>query len=191
MKNVNNNLKINLIGETWKLKQILLNADEKMFWLKTAEKLRKPLFEAIIDPFFYHYLNDKKIKSFEDTSGFNLEGLFNNNKNQIEIWYGGKKVQKLIMNELDNSLLLFPLFTVSVKDIPETLPASIYVEQMEIGLFGSFEIKRLNQFKIEDLEFKLINFQNKRILQNLIYENQLITCNKKDTLITSQNSFEI
>ena len=191
MKYVNNKLKINLIGETWKLKQILVDKDQKMLWSKTAEKLRKPLFEAIIDPFFYHYLNNEKIKSFEDTNGFKMEGLLNNTKNQIEIWYRGKKVQKLLMNELDNSLLLFPLYSVSVRNIPETLPSGIYVEEIEIGLFGSFEIKKLTKFNIEDLEFRLINFQDKMILQNLTYQNQPITCAKKETLVTYQNSFEI
>ena len=80
-------LKINLFGETWKLKQILIKEDQELRWLKIAERLRKPIHEAIIDPFFYHYLNNKKIKSMEDIEGFQIEGLLNNVKNQIEIWY--------------------------------------------------------------------------------------------------------
>lgn len=191
MKHVNSKLKINLIGETWTLRKFILEENQMNLFLKMAEKLNKPLWEAIVDPFFYHHLKDKKIQTFEDVSQLLFQGLLNNTKNQIEIWYKGKKIQKLIIDELDNSLLLFPLYSVAVGEIPENLYSGIYIEQHEIGLFGSFEIKDLAQFNIEDLEFKLINFQDKMMVQSLSYKGQTMKCYKRETLIVYQNSFEI
>jgi hypothetical protein len=184
-------LKINLFGEIWKLKQILIKEDQELPWLKIAERLRKPLHEAIIDPFFYHYLNDKKIKSMEDIEGFQIEGLLNNAKNQIEIWYQRKKVQKLKINDLDSSLLLFPLYTVSLTKLAEDLSSGIYVEQKEIGLFGNFEIAEVPNFNIENLEFELLEFKERLLVQSLKYLKNNIKVKKKDTVVIYQNAFKI
>ncbi len=186
-----NKLKINLFGEAWSLKRLFLENEKETHWLKIAEKLRKPLHEAIIDPFFYHFLNDNKIKSIDDIEGLQIEGLLNSQKNQIEIWYQSKKIQKLKINELDSSLLLFPLYTVSIHKPFEILQSGIYVEQKEIGLFGSFEIDEMPNFNIENLEFKLLEFKEKLFLHKLEYQKQSFKLKKKDTIVTYQNGFII
>lgn len=191
MNYANNKLKINLFGESFRLIKILVEKEEESNWSKIAARLHKPLQEALTDPFFYHYLNNKKIKSIEDITEVKTEGLINNSKNQIEIWYQGKKVQKLKIDELDSSLLLFPLYTVSLNKIVGDLQPGIYVEQKEIGLYGSFEISEITDFNIGSLDFKLLEYKERFLLTQLEYEKQILTMKKKDTVVTYQNGFKI
>lgn len=191
MKHINNKLKISLFGETWKLKQIIVDKEQEEQWLKIAERLRKPLCQAIIDPFFYHYLNDKKYKSLDDIKGFQIEGLINNSKNQIEIWYQGFKIKKFKMNELDTSLLLFPLYNVEVKKMTSDLSPGIYVEQREIGLYGNFQIQEVLDFINDDLVFKIFEYKNTFHLEKLQYQNEPVISKKRDTVVVYQNGFEV
>jgi hypothetical protein len=183
-------LKINLYGEAWKLKQLILSEEQKTTFEAIAKRMKQPLKEVIIEPFFYHYLKSKKIQSFDDLEGNNTEGLINSSKNQIEIWFKNKKVQKLKINHLREELLLFPLYNTTIQKTSPLFEKGIYVEQKEIGLIGSFEIY-IGVFNIDDLEFQLLQTTEWTLLERLVYQNQVLTNKKKDTLITFQNCFEI
>lgn len=185
-----NKLKINLLGEAWKLKQLVLSAELLHTIEEVVTKMKQPLTEAFIDPFFYYYLKNKSIQSIDDLQGNCLEGLINSPKNQIEIWYKNKKVQKLKINDLKEELLLFPLYKTIIQKTNLQLEKGIYIEQKEIGLIGSFEIYTDN-FSIDDLEFQLLHTNEQTILEKLVYKNQVLVCKKKNSLLTFQNCFEI
>lgn len=183
-------LKINLYGEAWKLNQLLLTEDQKIKFEVVAQRMKQPLEEVIIDPYFYYLLKSKAILSAEDLAVNCIEGLLNTSKNQIEIWYRNRKVQKLKCNDLKEELVLFPLYNTTIQKMKPCLEKGLYVEQKEIGLVGSFEIKTDN-FNIDDLEFQLLRSNKPLLLKGLVYNNQVLKSKKKDTLITFQNSFEI
>jgi hypothetical protein len=104
-----NKLKINLFGEIWKLKKLII-PDKFMEVIENYSITKsQSITDVITDPFFYHKLQNKKIQSVEDWEGNYIEGLINTPKNNIEIWYKNKKVQKLKINDLNNELLLFSL----------------------------------------------------------------------------------
>ena len=183
-------LKINLLGEAWKLKQLVVSDELLHTFEEVATKMKQPFTEALIDPFFYHYLKNKNIQSIDDLYGNSVEGLINSSKNQIEIWYKNKKVQKLKINDLMEELLLFPLYNTTIQKTNLNLENGIYIEQKEIGLIGSFEIYTDN-FIIDDLEFQLLKTKEQTILEKLVYKNQVLESKKKDNLLTFQNCFEI
>jgi hypothetical protein len=183
-------LKINLIGEAWKLKQLVLSNELLNAFEEVATRMKQPLIEVLIDPFFYHYLKNKTIQSIDDLQGNSIEGLINSPKNQIEIWYKNKKVQKLKINDLKEELLLFPLYKTTIHKANPNLENGIYIEQKDIGLIGSFEIYTDN-FIIDDLEFQLLQTKEQTILEKLVYKNQDLVCKKKDSLLTFQNCFKI
>lgn len=185
-----NKLKINLFGESWKLKRLTLAEALLQTLEETASRMKQPLVEVIIDPFFYHYLKIKTIQSIDDLPGNYTEGLINSPKNQIEIWCKNKKVQKLKIDDLNEELLLFPLYNTTVQKANHSVANGVYIEQKKIGLIGSFEIITDN-FNIDDLEFQLLQTDKLTILERLIYKNQVLISKKKDTLITFQNCFEI
>jgi hypothetical protein len=181
-----NKLKINLFGEAWILKRISISNEQKIQWEKIALKMNQSLCKAIIDPYFYYLLNEDTIQSMNDLVLIKIGGLINNQKNQIEIWYKKRKVQKLKINDLLEELLLFPLYNTSVSRINPDYETGIYIEQKEIGLIGSYEI-RINDFNINNLEFHLLEVDGMIILKNLKYQNQNLKSVKSDALITFQN----
>lgn len=183
-------LKINLFGEFWKLKHLTLTESLLQTFEEVAMRMKQPLTELIIDPFFYHNLKNNAIQSIEDLEGNITEGLVNSPKNQIEIWYRNKKVKKLVINDLNEELLLFPLYSATLQKANSSLEKGIYIEQKEIGLIGCYEIYTKN-FNIDNLDFQLLQTDKLTILERLIYKNQVLISKKKDTLITFQNCFEI
>lgn len=185
-----NKLKINLFGEAWKLKQLTLSDELFQTFSETARRMKQPLTEVIIDPFFYHNLKNNAIQSIEDLEGNITEGLVNSSKNQIEIWYRNKKVEKLVINDLNEELLFFPLYNAIFQKVNSSLVKGIYIEQKEVGLIGSFEIYTDN-FNLDDLKFQLLQINELTILEKLVYKNQILISKKQDTVITFQNCFEI
>lgn len=185
-----NKLKINLFGEGWKLKQLVLSDIQLQTFEETATRMKQPLAAVIKDPFFYHYLKNKKIQTIDDLEGITTEGLLNSPKNQIEIWYKNRKLQKLQLNDLVEELLLFPLYKTTIQNSNPRIGNGLYIEQKEIGLIGSFEVYTDN-FNIDNLEFQLLQTNEYMLLQRMVYENQILIGKKKDTLITHQNSFKI
>ncbi|CAM4276436.1 hypothetical protein [Flavobacterium terrigena] len=185
-----NKLKINLLGEAWNIKQMVFSNELLHTFEEVAARMKQPLTDALIDPFFYHYLKNKTIQSIDDLQGNSVEGLINSPKNQIEIWYKNKKIKKLKINDLKEELLLFPLYNTTIQKSNINLENGIYIEQKEIGLIGSFEIHTDN-FIIDELEFQLLQTNEQTILEKLVYKNQVLVCKRKDSLITFQNCFEI
>lgn len=183
-------LKINLFGENRVLKRVLLSEEEIFFYTKIADKMDQPLKQALVDPFFYHLLKNPQINSLEDLNCEHWEGLINNPKNQIEIWFQNKKVQKFKIDALLEELLLFPLFQTSKTPSIDVAKSGIYIEQKEVGLINSFEVM-LEKFNLDQLLFEISNFQNINHLSGLKYDGLSLSKKKKDTLITYQNSFKI
>lgn len=64
------------------------------------------------------------------------------------------------------------------------------MEQKAIGFIASYEIK-MEEFTIEELQFQLLQFNNKQLLQKASYQNKKVFFRKKETLLIYQNSFEI
>ena len=190
MSQSTNKLKIKLFGEAWQQKKLSLTDELLQTFSETAKRMKLPLTEAIIDPFFYHYLKNSTIKSIDDLPGNCAESLINSPKNQIEIWYKNKKVQKLKINDLNEELLLFPLYNKTIQNAYPSLEKGIYVEQKEIGLIGSFEII-VDNFNIDNLEFRLLQTNEHTLLKKLVYKDQVLVSKRKDTLITFQHCFEV
>jgi hypothetical protein len=183
-------LKINFHGESWTLKKFACNDDDLKECLKVAARMKLPLVKALLDPFFYYYLKIQTIASTEYLPGTKWSGLLNSPKNQIEIWYNGKKIKKLHIKDIEQDLLLFPIYNKNKTDINEEYGPGIYVEQQAIGFVGSYELN-IESFNLEDLQFNLLQFNDKLLIQPPTYSNQKLHFRKKETLLIYQNSFEI
>jgi len=183
-------LKINLHGESWTLKKFECSEEDLRECLKVADKMKLPLVKALLDPFFYYYLKRPSVPSVEHLPGKKISGLLNTPKNQIELLLDGKKITKLQIKDFNQEQLLFPLYTVHKTEIREEYSPGIYVEQKAIGFIASYEIK-LEHFTIEDLEFNLVQFSDKLLLQKPACQNKKVYFRKKETLLIYQNSFEV
>jgi hypothetical protein len=91
-------------------------------------------------------------------------------KNQIEIWYDGKKIRKLNIADMDQDLLLFRMYNRNKTIITEEYGPGIYVEQYAIVFVGSYELN-IEYFNLEDLQFNLLQFNEKLLLQQPTYSN--------------------
>lgn len=186
-----NNLKINLHGESWTLKKFECSEDDLTQCLEVASKMKTPLAKAILDPFFYYYLKIPTIASVEHLPGYKISGLLHSPKNQIEILLDGKKIKKLQIKEiLEEPLSLFPLFKTEKTKLTADYKPGIYLEEQTIGFIGSYNIQ-LNSFTLEHLQFHLLEFNEKLLLEQPTYEGKVFRFKKKESLLTYQNSFEI
>jgi hypothetical protein len=183
-------LKINFHGESWTLKKFECSEHELDACLATADKMKLPLEKALLDPFFYYYLKIPAIASTEYLPGTKWSGLLDSPKNQIEIWYDGNKIRKLHIVDIDQDLLLFPIYNKNKIEITKEYNPGIYVEQKTIGFVGSYELN-IESFDLQDLKFNLLQFNDKLLLQQPTYSNQKLLFRKKETLLIYQNSFEI
>jgi hypothetical protein len=183
-------LKINFHGESWTLKKFECSDDHLKECLKVAARMKLSLEKALLDPFFYYYLKIPAIASTEHLPGTKWSGLLNSPKNQIEIWYDGKKIRKLHITDINQDLLLFPIYNKNKVDITEDYSPGIYIEQRAIGFVGSYELN-IESFNLEDLQFHLLQFNDKLLLQQPTYSNQKLLFKKKETLLNYQNGFEI
>jgi hypothetical protein len=77
------------------------------------------------------------------------EGLINSSKNQVEIWYKTKN-SKLKSKWFKWEIITFPFYTTLQSKVKFSFRERFYVEQTEIGLIASFEIKT-NEFNIDYL----------------------------------------
>ncbi|MET4083488.1 hypothetical protein ABIB40_003460 [Pedobacter sp. UYP30] len=183
-------LKINLFGELWKLSHLELTKAEYDCIKLRASEMNLPLTEALLDISFYdsHLFSG----SFRQKT---IEGLLNSYKNQIEIWFGGKKVQKIKMIDLNADFLLFPLFnTCETKLLYKEFEPGIYIEQREVGLVGSYE-KVIDRFSLTQLEFFITEMEIKigsiEILTEIKYCNESLKIKNSDTLITQQLCYKM
>jgi hypothetical protein len=183
-------LKINLYGESWTLKKFECSSTELSSCLDIAKQMKLNIEEALLSPFFYYNLRLTSIPSLEYLPGKNISGLLDTPSNQIEIWFDGIRISKLKISDFKHENLLFPLYNVEKIEVHERYEKGIYVEQKAYGLIGSYETL-IDSFKFENLNFKLLDIDNKTLLQKLIYKNKEMKLKKKDTLIRYQNGFQI
>lgn len=183
-------LKINLHGESWTLKKFECSEEDFNKCLRVAAKMKVPLVQALLNPFFYYYLKIPTIPSIEHLPGKKWSGLLNTPKNQVEIILDGKKIIKLHFKDFNQEQLLFPLYNIHKTEITENNKPGIYVEQKAIGFIASYEIK-VEHFTIDDLQFHLLQFNDKLLLQKPNYLNKKVLFRKKETLLIYQNSFEV
>lgn len=183
-------LKINLIGEWFTLMKVKLNPIEQEYFSQIANRLQQPLHQALLDPFFYHYLKLNTIPSLDKLPNKQLGGLVGKSNHQIEIWFNGKKTHKISISELEPNQYLFPLYNVKKKFITEPHHEGIYIEQKEMGFIGSFETSVID-FSMDDLNFSLLEINNHFLLENITHQNTKMVFKRKETLITYQNSYEI
>lgn len=166
-------LKINFHGESWMLKKFEFNDESLNECLKVAHKMKVPLFKALVDSFFYYYLKIPSIPSVQHLPGKKWSGLLATPKNQIEILLDGKKLKKLHFNDLNHEQLLFPLYNTHKTEITERYSPGIYLEQKAIGFIARYEIK-MEEFTIEELQFHLLQFNDKQLLQKPSYQNKKV-----------------
>lgn len=183
-------LKLNLFGELFTLKRVVLNQMEQEYYELIAARMKQPLHRAVLDPFFYYHLKLNSVDSLEKLPCEKVSGLMNTNKNQIEIWLEGKKILKLKLDELNQDQYLFPLYNIKKSVYNNRNNSGIYIEQKEIGFIGSYEFK-IEKFEMADLQFDFLEINNQLLLKSVNYPNCNRVFRKKETLITYQNSFLI
>ena len=182
-------LKINLFGEVLTIKRVVLNPIEQKYYELIAARIKLPLHQALLDPFFYYHLKLNSVDSLDKLPCEKVSGLINTPKNQIEIWLDGKKILKLKLDELNQDQYLFPLYNTKTTFVTND-KEGIYIEQKEIGFIGSYEFK-IEDFKLENLQFGLLLLNDQLLLQSIGYHNSKAIFKKKETLITYQNSYEL
>ncbi len=186
-----NKLKINLIGTGIEIRRILLPIEVIENW-KGKISPKRAITEALLDPFFYYKLKDKKYKSLEDLPCEKCSGILNAPKSQIELWFNRKKVSKLNTQELFNENVLFPLFNIEKKQHSFTEIKGIYIHQNEIGTIGTYELMvNSDALNMDDFTFEIDYFRNATFIKNIKYQNQDLAFIKKDTMITYQTGFEV
>lgn len=186
-----NKLKINFLGTGIEIKRILLPAEVLEDW-KGIINPKRTITEALLDPFFYYKLKDKKYTSLEDLPSEKCTGILNVPKSQIEFWFNRKKVYKLNTHELFNENVLFPLFNIERMQNPFIHTKGIYILQNEIGTIGTYELMVNSEIlNIDDFLFEIDTYQDMTFIKNIKYQNQNLEFIKKDTMITYQSGFEV
>jgi hypothetical protein len=189
MSNTSKKLKINVFGELWTLKKVSLSTIEMEYYRSIASGMNQPLHEALIDPFFYPKLKLENRQSFFDLKGEEISGATTNSANQLDIWCEGNR-EKIWIANLKNTTL-FPIYQVNFEEKVNTLSNGIYIETLEFGKIGSYEIV-VDSFIRENLEFHFLTYGKAILLQNkFCYNGKNLTKKKSDCSITSLHSFEI
>ena len=186
-----NKLKINFLGSGIEIKRILLPIDVLENWKRIINQ-KRTITEALLDPFFYYKLKDKKYNGLEDLPSEKCTGILNVPKSQIEFWFNRKKVYKLNTHELFDENVLFPLFNIEKAKNPFIHTKGIYILQNEIGTIGTFELMVNSEtLNIDDFIFEIDSIQNATFIKSIKYQNQNLKFIKKDTVITYQSGFEL
>ncbi|MDQ8004820.1 MAG: hypothetical protein REI64_08485 [Pedobacter sp.] len=175
-------LKINLFGESFIIKKLTPNIFLKEQLAEIATTNNISFNEVIQSP----PLIDDIAKCDCEII---IQGLLNTYKNQIEVWFGGKKILKLKMPNLNANNLLFPLYKCEVNEFSLSfLQPAFYNQRAEIGLIACYEIS-LESFNIDDLIFQISNLENKMLLTGIKYKDCVLFSLKTDTLIVQNFYF--
>ena len=186
-----NKLKINFLGTGIEIKRILVPVDVLENW-RIILNQKRTITDALLDPFFYYKLKDKKYTNLEDLPSEKCAGILNANKSQIEFWFNRKKVYKLFPHELFNENVLFPLFNVERRQDSFIKEKGIYIIQNEIGTIGTYELMVNSEaLNIDDFIFEIDSTQNSTFIKSIKYQNQNLEFIKKDTMITNQYGLEV
>ena len=188
-------LKINLYGESWRLKKLQLDEELANKLLGAFSALKISIGQALLDLEFYDHLNHPSLKGVEDLQFDEVGGLLNGRKSLVEIWFNGKKVQKLNLDSLFRPNTLFSLYNTRIFDIKkENLEPGIYLVENEIGLIACYELA-IENFEIDKLCFNLLTFQSKlkktEVLSELFYKDELLICKGSDVLLNESEGFLI
>jgi hypothetical protein len=186
-----NKLKISFLGTGIEIKRILVPEDVLKRW-KGIIQSKRTLVDALLDPFFFFQLKDKKYTSLEDLPAEQCTGILNFPKCQIEFWLNKKKVHKLNTHEIFNESVLFPLFNTekTTKSFIET--KGLYIIQHEIGTVGNYELAvNSEKMNFDDFTFEIDNCKEYNFVKSIKFQNQDLAFVKKDTMITYQTGFEI
>ena len=187
-------IKINIFGEGIEIRQLQLESEIYHHWNTIANKKGLLFPDLLLDPFFYHNIQDARFKELSDINASQISGMVNTPKSIIEIWFNRLKVLKIQSHELFNEMLLFPLFKVEKSNCFSThkLEKGVYVVQKTIGLLSSEQLEiESHQLNIDDFNFSISEFENVEFLIKIKYQNQNLNFIKSDTMITYQKAFEI
>jgi hypothetical protein len=188
-------LKINLYGESWRLKKLQLDEELANKLIEAFSALKISIGQALLDLEFYEHLNHPSLKGIEDLQFDEVGGLLNGRKSLLEIWFNGKKVQKLNLDSLFRPNTLFSLYNTRIFDIKkENLEPGIYLVENEIGLIACYELA-IENFEIDKLCFNLLTFQSEfkktEVLSELFYKDELLICQRSDVLLNESEGFVI
>ena len=188
-------LKINLYGESWRLKKLQLTQELANKLTEAFSVLKISIGQALLDLEFYEYLNHPSLNGVEDLQFDEVGGLLNSHKGLVEIWFNGKKVQKLNLDTLFRPNTLFSLYNTRILDIKkENLEPGIYLLENEIGLIACYELV-IENFEIDNLSFNLVTFQSElkkaEVLSELFYKDELLICKRSDVLLNESEGFII
>ena len=185
-------LKAKLYGESYKIHRLHFDNKYASQFHEVAVKLGEPLEEALLNINFFNHLKIKKIESLQDLKQSTYGGLIYNEKGQIEIWLGRRKLLKLKLEDLFHQQTLFPLYQTKFNKINSNLKSGLYLEEKEIGNIGIYETK-IENFEIEKLIFHLskvaftgIGYQ---LLNEICYNTSTLQSIKSDTLLRYQRCF--
>ncbi len=185
-------LKAKLYGESYKIHRLHFDTKYATQFHDVAVKLGEPFEEALLNINFFNHLNIKEIKSLQDLKQSSYGGLLNNEKSQIEIWLGRRKLLKLRLENLFHQQTLFPLYQTKFNRINSNLKSGLYLEEKEIGNIGIYETK-IEIFDIDNLKFHLseiaftdIGYQ---LLNEISYNTNTLQPIKSDTLLRYQRCF--
>lgn len=181
-------LKVNLFGETWKIKRLHVEKSILQKIYLTCGKYSLNIAEALLDLTFYELLNEPSITSVFDFEYSQIGGLMNTPKSQVEIWFNSKKIKKLKLIEVFKQNTLFDLYKANIVNASfDDLEEGIYIIDYEIGLFGSYE-KQIEKFSIDQMSFSLLKFksnsENIELLSEIFYNDELLRSSREDLLIT-------
>jgi hypothetical protein len=183
-------LKINLFGEGWSLRKIELEPIQNEYMEQIAKRTNQTLHDALIDPFFYPKLLLSNVQSHYDLKASTIYGLKDTNKNQIEILYNGKKISIFKIADLINEYRLFPNYKSTVIFGEEEKKPGIYIEELEIGKIGSYEIEIIN-LNLENICFHLRKYDTFLLLHQISYKDSILKAKNRETLINRQSSYEV
>jgi hypothetical protein len=188
-------LKINLYGESWRLKKLQLTQELANKLINAISALKISIGQALLDLEFYEHLKHPSLKGIEDLQFDEVGGLLNGRKSLVEIWFNGKKVQKLNLDTLFRPNTLFSLYNTRILDIKkENLESGIYLVENEIGLIACYELA-IENFEIDKLSFNLVTFQSElkkaEVLSELFYKDELLICKRSDVLLNDLEGFVI
>ena len=173
-------LKINLFGEGMSITQLVIKNPNDFNQLTNYpannfnEAMQSPPYLDMVNELPHHTL---------------FRGLLNTYKNQIEIWFAGKKVLKLKMADLNSNYLLFPLYHCQTDKNHLNFEEGIYCRTYEIGLIACYQTY-IHSLDIDKLVFQTSALENQTLLSGFIYNNQLLSSIKIDTLITNRIYFK-
>jgi len=189
---MNISLKAKLYGESYRIHRLHIDVDNLSRFQEIAMELGEPLEDALLNINFFNYLNINEIQTIHDLKQSTYGGLINNEKSQVELWLGRKRVVKLKLDNLFNQQTLFPLYQTEFNRINAKLKSGLYLEEKEIGNIGIYETK-IENFEIENLVFHLakIGFTGVEypLLNEISYNTNSLQLIKSNTLLSYQRCF--